>query len=255
MNRITISFLLIILCLTTVMTVNHYAIASRVQGKSFSLVQNGFPVHVARTTGDVYALWQEKKVHGRIVVHLGKFLHFMGAQITTGKSEPYPQITNVAQDHQYYRVEQASYRNFLWNAFQSNIARKIYNVLPPAVFMQRFELKDIREAEKEIIEHFDASVVYDGAQRTFTAKLPSIAEPVLLNIDASYFSSVDAAQLLDSLLKSGIRADLVTVCLAEDNPDVNDNERQQLRSFIQLLSRHAEILYASPPSASSRVSK
>lgn len=242
MKRTTFSFSILAVCTVAIFALNHGAVSSRIQGKAFDLARDRFPLHVAKTTGDVYALWQEKKAHGRIVVHLGKYLHFTESEVSSARSEPFPRIATIARDHLHYGMYQASYRNFLWNAFQSNIARKIYNVIPLPDFMQRFGLKDPVEARKEITEKFSGHDTYDGAQRVFTARLPAITEPVLLNIDASFFASTDAAQLLESLMKSGLKSDLVTACLAEDNPDVTDSERQRLRSFIELLSPHADII-------------
>ena len=252
MKRTTFSFLILALCTVAIFALNHGGVSSRIQGKAFDLAHDRFPLHVLKTTGDVYALWQEKKAHGRIVVHLGKYLHFTESQVSSGTAgQFFPQISTVARDHLHYRMHQASYRNFLWNAFQANIARRLYNVIPLPDFMQRFGLNDANDAQKEITEKFAASDIYDGAQRIFTARIPQIKEPVLLNIDASFFASTDATQLFESLMKSGLKSDLVTICLSEDNPDVTDIERQRLRTFLGLLSQRAEILPTTLSSASS----
>jgi hypothetical protein len=217
--------------------------AARVQGKSFALAGERFPAYAVTTTGDVYSLWREQQVHGRIVVHLGRFLHFMEAGHS---SDGPPQIATIVADHEHFTIERTSYKDFLWVAFQTNIAREFYTVLPPADFKERF---NTTQTNKEIVRH------EFGSLRIFTTRLPPVAEPVLLNIDASFFASTDAAQLLDDLMKSGLKADIVTVCLAEDNPDVADTDRQKARDFISLLSAHADIADYKPSSPLSKATR
>jgi hypothetical protein len=167
----------------------------------------------------------------------------------------FPQIATVASDYLHYKIRPPSCRNFLWNAFQENIVRKIYNVIPQPEFSQRFGLQDAAPNPQPITEKFAASGIYDGAQRVFTPILPQITEPVLLNIDASFFASSSAELLIKSLTRSGLKSDLVTVCLSVDNPDVTEMERQRARDFIQLLSNRPEIASAansSPPETATK---
>jgi hypothetical protein len=229
MIKIVLAFLIIAGCAASLIMLNQQGISARVQGKVFALAREHFPAYAAMDTGDVYSLWQEKQVHGRIVVQLGRFFHFMEAGNLNGGP---PQIAKIVSDHERFNISRTSYKDYLWVAFQTNIAREIYTVLPPADFKERF---DNPQPKKEI-------AVYEyGSPRIFTSSLPSVAEPVLLNIDASYFASTDAAQLIDELMKSGLKADIVTICLAEDNPDVTDRDRQKARDFIRFLSAHADI--------------
>ena len=243
MKKFTLALLIIAGCAASLIILNNEGKAARVQGKAFALARERFPTFAVMETGDVYSLWQEQHVRGRIVVHMGRFLHFMEAGHSSGGP---PQIATVVADHQHFTFDRTSYRNFLWIASQTNIAREIYTILPPADLKKRF---DNTQPLKEI-------VIYEyGSPRIFTTSLPSLAEPVLLNIDASYFASADAAQLLDELMKSGLKADIVTICLAEDNPDVTDLDRQKARDFITLLSAHANIVNYKPSSRLSRVIK
>jgi hypothetical protein len=238
MKNIILAIVIIIGCLTSLIMLNHEAISARTQGKPFALAQERFSVYTVKKTADVYSLWQEHQVRGRIVVHLGRFLHFMEES-----SEGPPQIATIAADHAHFLIRQISYRDFLWAAFQTNIAREIYTVLPPVDFKERI---GVTPQQNEFVTYEFCS------PRIFTMSLPPVAEPVLLNIDASYFASTDTAQLVNDLIKSGLKADIVTICLAEDNPDVTDLDRRKARDFIVLLSRHATI---SEYPASSRFSK
>jgi len=162
-------------------------------------------------------------------VHLGRFLHFMEIPLP---SEGSPQIATIVDDHGHFHLRQVSYRDFLWAAFQTDVAREIYTVLPLSDFKGRF---GAASQQNEMVSHEFCS------PRIFATSLPSVAEPVLLNIDASFFASTDGARLVNDLVQSGLKADIVTVCLAEDNPDVTDADRRKARDFITLLSRHATI--------------
>ena len=240
LKNIVLAIVIIIGCIASLVLLNHGAISARTQGKAFVLARERFPAYTVKRTADVYSLWQEHQVRGRIVVHLGRFLHFIEA---ARFSEGPPQIATVADDHAHFPMRNISYRDFLWAAFQTDIAREIYTVLPPADFKEKIGAT-LRQ-NKIVIYEF-------CSPRIFTTSLPSVAEPVLLNIDASFFASTDAAQLVNDLMKSGLKADIVTICLAEDNPDVTDPDRQKALDFIALLSRHATI---SEYPASSRFSK
>ena len=240
LKNIVLAIVIIIGCIVSLVMLNHGAISARRHGKAFALARERFPAYTLKRTADVYSLWQEHQARGRIVVHLGRFLHFMdGSHFSEGP----PQIATIVDDHTHFPMRQVSYRDFLWAAFQTDIAREIYTVLPQADFKERFGATP--QQNKIIIYEF-------CSPRIFTTTLPSVNEAVLLNIDASFFASTDAAQLVNDLMKSSLKADIVTICLAEDNPDVTDLDRRKARDFIALLSRHAAI---SEYPASSRFSK
>ncbi len=243
MKKFTLALLIIAGCTVSMIILDHEGRSARVKGKTYVLARERFPAYSVITTNDLFSLWQEQQVHGRIVVHLGRFLHFMEVGRSSGGP---PQISTIVADHERFTIDRTSYKDFLWVAFQTNIARELYTVFPLADFKKRF---DSSSPQKEIIKH------EYGSLRIFTTNLPSIAEPVLLNIDASFFASVDAVQLLDDLMKSGLKADIVTICLAEDNPDVTNSDRQKARDFITLLSAHANISNYKPYSPFSKVTK
>lgn len=242
MKKIFLSLLLLITCAASLVLLNGAGISARQAGKSYSLAQERFPVYVVHKTGDICSLWEEKQVHGRVAVHLGKFLHFLkpashssgsGAPMEITRGTTYADI--LANDATHYNNDRADHKSYLWVAFQTNLIRAIYHVIPPDDFIKRFQLKDASEAQKDKVQH------EFGSPRIITTRLPVIAEPVLLNIDASFFASTDPAQFLALLLKSGIKSDVISVCLAEDNPDVSAADRQKMQTFIGLLSGHAEI--------------
>lgn len=237
MKKIIVSLLILATSAASLIFLNHEGISARKGLRPFSLARERFPAYLVKATVDTYALWKEKQAHGRIVVHLGKFLHFM-------ESEPpgTTLIPEIVKYHSHFSDARMSYKDFLWVTLQTNIAREIITVIPPDDFKKRFGLKNALSAKSDVVDH------EYGSLRIFTTRLPSIPEPVLLNIDASFFASTDPAKILDTLLNSALTADMVTVCLAEDNPDVTDIERQKLLEFVRLLSQHADIIPFTPSS-------
>ncbi|MDR3581009.1 MAG: hypothetical protein P4L44_13695 [Oryzomonas sp.] len=256
MKKVTLSLLITVVCVASVVLLNRGGIAARGEGKSFALARERFTVYVVHNTGDVCSLWNEKRAHGRIVVHLGKFLHFMKSDDSAAGVNSPTQITQgtklediLAGDTSHFNNDRPDHKNFLWVAFQANTVRGIYNVIPPADFKNRFGLTEEPVAQNDVVKH------EFGSPRIITFRLPAVAEPVLLNIDASFFASTDPAQFLGTLLKTGLKSDIITVCLAEDNPDVTGPERQKLLDFIGLLAQHADIIHYEPSSPSSKVPK
>ena len=238
MKKIIAAILILVASACSLIGLNHAGISARKELRPFSLARERFPAYLVKRTADSYALWKEKGMRGRKVVHLGRYLHFMASE--PPGTTVIPEIVNF---HARFDDTKVSYRDFLWVALQSNVAREIISVIPPDDFQKRFG------SQKDVVDHEYAS------RRTFTTKFPGTGEAVLLNIDASYLASTEPAQLLDLLLKSGLRADLVTVCLAEDNPDVGAAERQKLLDFVGLLSRHAQIIPFTPASPTATVAK
>lgn len=249
MNKITLSLLMIIVCAASLFFLNFAGTSVRRAGTAYAPARERFPVYVVHNTSDVCTLWQEKHAYGRVAVHLGRFLHFLRPGTASYAELSQMQLTGTtsyqdifANDHNHFNNDRADYKSYLWVAFQSNMVREIYNVIPPGDFQKRFGLKDAAAVQKDIFEHASGSPLIS------TTRLPALAEPVLLNIDASFFASTDPAQFLALLLKSGIKSDIISVCLAEDNPDVSAADRQKLQTFIALLSGHAELLPYVPSS-------
>jgi len=226
MTKVILSLVLIFAAITAILAVQAAGHAARVYGSSVNLSQESFPLYLVRNTTDVYSLWREKHAHGRVVVHMGKFLHFVEPDSPEGYrvSKSYPLTFEKLCEGE------VTYRNFLWAAMQSNVARELYHVVTPHDFRERFGLGDDADTGKNVIEQTF------GSRRTLSTRIPSVSEPVLLNIDASFFSSMDIASAVQILKKSGLSVDVVTVCLAEDSPDVTSLERQSARDFATRLS-------------------
>ncbi len=209
----------------------HKGSSSRVYGPDHAVTDA--PVYVLAGTPDVYRLWKEKGFRGRVVLHVGRYLHFVPVDMkdTSEGLSRFP-VETISLIKEY--EGKLDHRNFLMVALLGNIAREVYNVLPPYVFRGKLEaargMSGVRVSGKRIRTH------HLGSRRTISDSIPVLEEPVLLNIDASYFARPGAAEnLLKGLKASGIRVDMITLCLSEDSPDVTEAEREMLRGFASRL--------------------
>jgi hypothetical protein len=242
------SLCIFIVCLTSILVIHYASVSARIEGKPINLDRDQFPVYVVKTTGDINMLWEEKQVTGRIIVHLGKFLHYVAPKETDGSIKSRLQsVAMKARSYSHSEVE--NYKSYLWFAFHENIGREIYNVMPRADYVNLFDFKETEIFQDKVID-------YDfESPRVITSALPSIQEPVLLNIDASFFGLADAGTLLTSLMKSGLKPDIITICLSEDNPDVTETERKQVTSFVQHLPERVKIIPYSALTKTAAISK
>src|ERR1035438_7195258 len=76
MKKILVSLIILFASAASLFLLNHAGISARKGLQPFSLARERFPAFVLKRTVDTYSLWKEKQLRGRIVVHLGKFLHF-----------------------------------------------------------------------------------------------------------------------------------------------------------------------------------
>ena len=187
-------------------------------------------IRVVRTSAQLYRYWQRLGLQGRIVVHAGRYLHYVDdEEHPLGYAAPpsYPVTVTSVRGEREKRVD---HTNLLWLAVQANIARCLYMVMTPADFTARFTSgTDTPPRER------DGSIrVHDfGAPRIILDAIPRVGERVVLNMDASYFSGDSGGQLLQSLRDGKLHADVITLCLSEDNPDVTASERVRALETVQ----------------------
>ena len=85
---------------------------------------------------ELYAAYRSRKVHGRILVHLGRYLHF----VEIGDNDTYRgffQFPIPAFSALRSYEEHISYRNVLWVGMQANLFREIISIVPPQVFQEK----------------------------------------------------------------------------------------------------------------------
>jgi hypothetical protein len=181
------------------------------------------------TDREVVRTWAASGLRGRTVVHAGRFLHYIDDEIVelTAGVLTRPGTGRALDESLDAR---ASPRNYLAVASATGVARRIFYVSPPRALDQRLaSLGMTREALPLRIDAGPAPRVLDG---TF----PSLEEPVLLDIDASWFDESDGDALLRALSSRGLKIELATLPLAEDADDVSPSARQALQAFAPLLA-------------------
>ncbi len=233
--RLASSATILLMFVISLLAVNRAGVAARVYHTTHGISERELPVALVRRTTDVYAYWKEKGVKNRIVVHLGRFLHFV-------ELDPYQGYKTVrkfplrAESLLPEYEAKLSYLNFLWAAIETDIAREVYNVLPPAAFREK--VAEIAQAEGVWRRSGGTYMTqYYGSLRVIAGDLPREREPVLLNVDASFFATTDPERFVTELRGSGLSVDIVTLCLSEDSPDVTPAERERLLKVADLLNR------------------
>jgi hypothetical protein len=194
-------------------------------------------VEVVTTDTGVTGLWLGRGLKGRTVVHAGRFLHFVEP---TGLPTPLDALrspgTGLALDRRIAANVRAE--SYLWAAAELRIARRFFFVAPRPTLESRLEALGRSPAELPL--RIDATAV----PRTLDAVAPDLDEPVLLDINASWFDASDAADLRSALRDARLLVELATVSLAEDAPDVSPAARAAARAFAEELAR---VLPRSPP--------
>lgn len=190
--------------------------------------QDNRTIYLARSTSDLYHFWRHKGIKGMVMVHAGRYLHYEAPPNPSdyAVTDGYPLVvTPLRHEHE----NNIGYRNFLWNALHVQVARKLYYLLPPEAFQERFA-DGAGEAEKT----GDGGMrTHDlGKQRIIGTSFPAVTEPVVLNMDASFLASLSGAAILGGLSDRAAPLGLVSVCLAEDNPDVTSVERARTLELL-----------------------
>lgn len=228
-NVYSAAIILLFLCSLNVL--HREGKASRVFERIYSLSEANIPAYMLNRSSDLYSLWKKKGLRGRIVLHMGRYFHFVSAE----NALHFGGIGDFEEAREWVRrgaETSVTERNFLWVAVEHDIAREIYHLLPRSSFGQLLEKARPEERDDEGI-----ITSYYGSKRVITDRIPHLHEPVLLNIDASFFESSDVAAIAAELKESGLKVDLLTLCLSEDNPDVSTVERERLREFSRVFRR------------------
>jgi hypothetical protein len=213
---------------------NHRGATARTYaGPAFKLTQPDLPLTVVGTSEELYRLYKDCRVKGRLLVHIGKYLH--AVEIPLEELLPAGGYPTVTADVLPLYEKRISYRNVLWVAGQANMVREIYYYQPPLMFRKRLAAVD--DQDPVLISKGEHTIVLHdwGSRRTIADRMPQLQEPVLLNIDASVFEELQPEQLLTMVRASSLAADIVTLNLARDNPDVPDSCRRSLVRFAKML--------------------
>ena len=243
-TSVVIVLLIILAMATTLLGLEKAGRAARFTGRTYALTDPSLPITVAAGPEKVFALWKQQGVRGALLVHLGRDLHFSPVDkpdFETGASS-YPVVVPAAA-LEYESALEA--KNFLWLAMRTNIARQVVSVLPHDSFLDKISL--VKEAVQNGylgVLTMDATTIVAhelGSQRVITdGYLPSLSEPVVLNIDASMFESYSPTVLYTMLEKAGLRIMFLSCCLSEGNEMVSAKARTSMTEFVQLVASHGK---------------
>jgi hypothetical protein len=234
------SIIIVLLFAASLYVLNSTGVDSRRYHAAYNITEKDLPIYLVKRSSDVYQIWKNKGMKGRVVLNIGDFLHFVGfdtSDIYKAKNT-YPVSTlNLTEEYEK-RIDN---RNFLWVSMRSNIARKIYHVVSLDVYREKAGLIKEGLREKKLRGIFISGktvTTHDrGSQRVITSHIPQLREPALLVIDASYFANYNEETLLQALRTSGLKTDMMILCLEEGNPNVTEREREKLRVFAEKLEK------------------
>jgi hypothetical protein len=236
MRKWAVTALLVILSVSTVFILHSIGISSRHVGSASPLSRGGYQIFIANDSAELYSLWKDRGMYGRIVVNVGNYLHFVAidrGDIYQQRSE-YP-VSRLSLADEYEKM--VSNRNVLRVAMQSGIARAIFHVVSPEVFKEKYALVEngLREGSLNNIWLSDDRIITNerGSERIITTVMPYTREPVLLVIDASFFSYGDEDLLSRILNESDLETDLLIFNLEAGNTNVAMDARRRLKEFTR----------------------
>lgn len=198
-------------------------------GRTTRTFEPGPPeVLLVRDGRKALAAWRQRHEQGRILVHAGRFLHF----VDDGREEAMQQTLTApgrgaALDELLERT--AGPGRYLWVAASAGIARQIIYVSPPDSLDTRLAALGWNRSA------LPASIPWEVFPRTLTGTFPNVDEQVIIEICASWFDDPRAPDPLGEVLASGLDPDLIVVNLAEDAEDVSESARSAARSLAAAL--------------------
>jgi len=191
----------------------------------------GPEVVLVRTNADAARAWHARGLRGRVVLHAGRFLHFVEE---SGSLLELSRGPGSGRAWERVLLEAAGPRNHLWVAAAGGVARSVRYLSPPAAL--RVRLGAIGKAGSTL----PLAIPDRAFPRWIDEEAPRLAEPVLVDVNASWFDESGGEELLALLRRAGTTTDLVTLSLAEGNDDVSEAARARLRAFAASLGAREE---------------
>lgn len=184
--------------------------------------------HVARQR-DVYPVFRTAGVWGTHVIHLNRYFNMQAYSprdlfVTTAFPVQVPDMASA------YEPGLDSH-SWLFIAARTGLVRKVTTVLPEKVFAPL-----LMNRENRVFTYANGSFrgFMHDIPRTITRldSLPSIAEPVIVNVDAAYFAGGEDPFRTAALLQERCRHIRMLVLIrSEDEPLVTDEMRRRLSLF------------------------
>lgn len=230
----------IVSCAAVVITVSLIGKQGRTPPSEENIPSGVSHAVIVNKTSDLYYLWKKQGYSGNVLIHVGNYLHFIPQNSPLVSTRRLPSREEIVR--QILAYESAlTHRNVLWVAMQENMLRYIHVVLPHVTYEKKRQeisrgMKHAPSYERAILRSSEIDDAEMGLLRTLSDTMPKVNEPVLVNIDASYLATSDIQSFAMALKQSGLRIRLLTFCLSEDSPDVNDQDRERLRQLAQILT-------------------
>ena len=191
-------------------------------------------VVIVGTARESMDAWERAGVRNAVLVSASRDLSFapltFGSDVTAPSA--YPVEPLVLKDAYASRADR---ENYLWVASQTGMFRTVHHVLPRAELDRR--VAQGREQGFPGIAPDGASIRpnNDGYVRHVAADVPTVNEPIVLNVDASYFESGDAGALAAEIERSGLDYRLLTLDRCVDDTATTDAARARLDEFAALM--------------------
>jgi hypothetical protein len=234
-----LSAVALLVCAFVLRGLGERGIASRIHGEPFrpaTLARDVRVVRVVRNARELHAHYVQHGGRGRVLVNVSRYLHFQEPAIDEITSSRFPlRLFDLVQAYE----GNVGVTSHLWVAMRRGLAREIRHVVPPATFVEKRAAA--RADGTDVVSIGDHAIVLHhwGSRRIISDAVPSLAEPAILVVDASYFEAADPDQLLREIERSGLAADVVALCFADDNPEVGPRGREGLARFASLLEKRA----------------
>lgn len=198
--------------------------------------RRGAAAHAARDAEELHALRRAFAGRGRVVVSVSEHLHFeeVSADEAWAGNDAFPlRVFDLSP----LLEAQVGLRNHLRVALRAGIYREIVHVVPSESLPA---LKAVaRQRRIDVISIGDRAITLHewGSRRTITDRLPEMGEPVVLELDASWFERGKPAALAAQLEGSDLAVDLVLLDFAADDPEVTAAGREALAAFGERFTR------------------
>lgn len=221
------------LALAALPAVERIAHRRRVMGASVLVAGGGVTPAAAADGRAVLEEWLGRGVAGRTVLHVGAFLHSVPPEGIARTLAPLRATAGKLPALREAILQTSGDRSYLWAAVELGVARRIVFVEPRGPLVRRAEELGLPPPRRG--EPLDLGV--RGLERLAYDRVPPLAEPVLLDVAASWFEDEEPESLLTALDAAGVQADVVTLNRMDGEPGVSDAARARLAAFAGALAR------------------
>lgn len=191
-------------------------------------------VLVVDRSSELPRAWERAGLRGAVLVSASRDLGFQsvpfGAVVTVPAAYPFP-----AFDYRDAILKYVARDNYVWVASQRGLFRTVDYVLPPEEFERRVTEGRALGYSGISADGSAISPNNNGYLRHIAASFPQIHEPVVLGVDASYFTSATAESLKQALDRAALDVRVITLDRALDDTATTDAARARLDDFGRMV--------------------